>query len=190
MTDSNSLKPSVNALVYQNANIYRLHADNVRWLLLGGYATFLVGMLSVQNNILESPLVAIGMSAISVLYLLILAVQNWFYNLFARFVDECEFRLVALQDLRPLKEFAIEKGEYITPFHPAFYFALLIIPLGITLFLYKGFAPIYKTEKSLSLWLVVFITVLTMMHFVFRNWNEIVYKGLIVKLSNLYSKNR
>ncbi|MCF7965503.1 MAG: hypothetical protein K9L79_08180 [Methylobacter tundripaludum] len=176
-----------NSLIYQNANTYRLHADNLRWVLLGGYATFLVGMLSTQNNILESPVVAIGLAAISFLYLLILAVQNWFYNLFARFVDECESRLASKENLRPLQEFAKEKGKDITPFHPAFYFALVIQPLGITIFLYKGFAAICKTEMPLLLWSAVFFAILLVMHFLFKGWNKFIYKGLIVKLSNLYA---
>jgi hypothetical protein len=177
----------VNSLIYQNANTYRLHADNLRWILLGGYATFLVGMLSTQNNIIESPVVALGLATISFLYLLILAVQNWFYNLFARFVDECEMRLTKTENLRPLQEFAKEKGKDITPFHPSFYFALIILPLGMTLFLYKGFATIFNAETPLILWSSVFILIFLTMHFLFKNWNKIVYKNLISKLSNFYS---
>jgi sulfur transfer protein SufE len=57
----------------------------------------------------------------------ILAVQNWFYNLFARFVDDCEDRMVKGLCLISLHSFAQEKGQEINPFHPAFFLAALIV---------------------------------------------------------------
>jgi hypothetical protein len=38
-------------IIYEKSNAYRLHADNLRWTLLAGYAAFFVAVLSNVSNI-------------------------------------------------------------------------------------------------------------------------------------------
>jgi hypothetical protein len=64
-----------------NSNTYRLHADNLRWSLLGGYAAFLAAILTFSGGgthtiSLQDPAVTILAFILSFGYLWILAVQN------------------------------------------------------------------------------------------------------------------
>jgi sulfite exporter TauE/SafE len=110
-------------LIYEKSNTYRLHADNIRWALLGGYAAFFGATIQIANT----PPIGVVLFLIAIVYLIVLGVQNWFYNLFALFVKECESRLAANERLRPLEDFAQEVGGEVNPFHPAFFFAMLVV---------------------------------------------------------------
>ncbi len=108
-------KAKTDELIYKNANQYRLHADNLRWTLLGGYAAFIVAILSLSKSnidIINNAIFYLLLFAVSWGYFWILAVQNWFYNLFARFVDDCENRLTLGKNLQTLKSFAQKKRKY------------------------------------------------------------------------------
>lgn len=75
--------------LFKSANSYRLHQDVLRWTLLAGYAAFLVGILSIEDAKLPSPARTV-LVVIGVCYMFILAVENFFYNLFAEYVKDCE----------------------------------------------------------------------------------------------------
>jgi len=66
-----------------------------------------------------------------------IAVQNWYYNLFAAYVRECEQKLSAGEALRSLSQFETDKKvlKKIEPHHPAFSFALFIVALTSVWFL-------------------------------------------------------
>ena len=191
--------------IYTNANAYRLHADNLRWTLLGGFAALIAGLYSISlgragSGLEISAFIYFVGFIISLAYLWILAVQNWFYNLFARFVDDCESRMVKNIPLQTLQSFAKKNGAHITPFHPSFFMALLIVGtvsyVCLLLFLNSVSVP-YLTivlNRMAGSWPVFFkITgyfgYLLLLHMVFKNWNEWVYKPFIVKLSNMYQTN-
>ena len=200
----------VDYLIYQKSNTYRLHADNLRWTLLGGYAAFFaatVTLLPGNNNIgsIESVAINILLFIVSIGYLLVLAVQNWFYNLFALFVKECEQRLCDGKSLRPLEEFAVQQGSHVTPFHPAFFFAELVVAITSFYFLYSAFAiplrsfldfsfdsiisehQLVSTLTFIDSVLVILAAYLILLnYFLFRRWNAIIYKRLIVPFSNLW----
>lgn len=188
--------------IYTNANAYRLHADNLRWTLLGGFTALIAGLYSIslgrtESEVEISAFVYFVGFVISLAYLWILAVQNWFYNLFARFVDDCESRMVSNVPLQTLQSFARKQGAYITPFHPSFFMALLIVGtvsyVCLLLFLESVHVP-YLTivlNRLAGSWPVFFKIVgyfgyLSLLHLAFKNWNEWVYKPFIVKLSNMY----
>ncbi len=189
-------------LIYQNINTYRLHADNLRWTLLGGYAAFLAATLSLLgggtatiNSV--NPLLALLLTGVSFAYLWILAVQNWFYNLFARFVDDCEYRLVSGVKLRTLQDFAGAQGHTVSPFHPAFYLAELIVGTA-TLYFFSlfiinldvpGLTEAITTLPrwaSTSLWVILIALYFGTLHYLWRHWDRIVFRRIIRPLSNLY----
>lgn len=195
-------KNEIDALIYKNANTYRLHADNLRWTLLGGYAAFIAGVFSIIN-IKETGLesldikISILLFVISFGYLFILAIQNWFYNLFAQWVDDCEHRLIEEKRLRSLQQFAKIRGPEITPYHPAFYVAELIVGSIAFLFLYLFLANlevptisefINNLDKPLIFLLIgiCFLIYFGVLHYIFKHWDRMVHKPIIVKLSNLY----
>ena len=114
--------------LFENGNRYRLHQDILRWTLLAGYAAFLVGVLSLDtkpDGFAGAALVGIGLC-----YMLILAVENFFYNLFAEYVKDCESRIASGNSSRTLKEFSAAESANVGPFHHSFFFALLIVVLG------------------------------------------------------------
>ena len=175
-------------LIYEKSNAYRLHADKLRWTLLAGYAAFFAVVTKIlkENTGVdgESELYFLAFFIISTLYLLVLAVQNWFYNLFARFVTECEFRLVSGEKLRTLEDFAQANGESITPFHPSFFFALLIVAVLSSWFLSEYFKAGFIATT------VIFVVYLSVFYFAFKNWNSIIYTNLIKPFSNLWNNTK
>jgi len=200
----------VDRLLYEKSNTYRLHADNLRWTLLGGYAAFFAAattLLSPQNtaNHFETVAINILLFIVSYGYLLVLAVQNWFYNLFAKFVKECEQRLCDGKPLRPLEEFAVHQGPYVNPFHPAFFFAELVVAITSFYFLYSAFVlplrafidslihTIPPTSQIIPTLIFIGIPVVILTsyliftnYFLLKRWNSTVYKWLIVPFSNLW----
>ncbi len=188
------------ALIYQNANTYRLHADNLRWSLLGGFAAFLVAVFSLSSSQtikLDSIFINLLGFIICFAYLWIIAVQNWFYNLFARFVDDCEVRLLQDIDFQTLQSFAKNKGKEITPFHPAFFMAQLIVASVAYYFLCSIFnnihlSPITEWVYSISKYSPIVIKIIGyciymyLLHICFKNWNRIIYKPIIERISNIY----
>jgi len=195
-------KSEVNSLIYKNANTYRIHTDNLRWTLLAGFAAFLTGFFSILDlNEIEIGIldfkISILLFIISFGYLFILAVQNWFYNLYARFVDECEERLVKGDNLRTLQQFAKEIGPEITPYHPAFFIAIVIVGSTALFFLYLAIADLYIPKistfiNSLNNNLVIVVSLFlvavyfAVLHLVFKHWNKFIYKPIIVRFSNIY----
>lgn len=179
-----------NELIYKNSNKYRLHADNLRWSLLGGYIAFAAAVFSFsKNNNTDSVFLTTLACFVSFAYLWVLAVQNWFYNLFARLVDG--------RTLQSLQSFAQQKGKEISPYHPAFFFAELIVGSITYYFLClttdKIYIPwitdlIYKIHPTMPLVLkgIGFVFFFLSLHMVFRKWNSLVYEPIIKKLSNLY----
>jgi len=201
-----------NRLIYEKSNNYRLHADNLRWTLLGGYAAFFTAAATLLSSgrFTDPAAIAIINSILFIasnLYLLMIAVQNWFYNLFAKFVMECEDRLSKGQDLRPLEEFAVENGKNINPFHPAFFFGELIIAFTSFYFLISTFAsPLknyldfatLKLPSNLQFAPIIFFILIAIIlfliylwvinHFLFRRWNDTIYKHIIKRFSNLWQQ--
>lgn len=115
--------------LFKNANSYRLHQDVLRWTLLAGYAAFLVGILSIEQSRLTD-LSRILLVIIGVCYMFILGVENFFYNLFAEYVKDCEMRIDSGKRLRTMSKFSRAEGKRVGPFHHSFFFALLIAAFG------------------------------------------------------------
>ncbi len=197
-------------LIYEKSNTYRLHADKLKWTLLGGYGAFFAAAASLLSPDISSPgvqdvAVNLLLFVFSVLFLIALAVQNWFYNLFSKFVKECEGRLVKNERLRSLEDFAVDQGKYVNPFHPSFFFAELVV--GVTSF-YFLFASLYssillfigKSIDTFPIWLKILfvlglllvLLILFVVYFwilnvvLFRQWDKYIYRRLIIPFSNLW----
>jgi hypothetical protein len=128
--------PDSTEMMVRSADTYRLHQDNLRWALLAGYAAFLAAVFRLSgtsDGIQTTVLVLIG-----ICYMIILGVENYFYNLFAAYVKDCHANLATGAPLRTLKEFSeatddksgLKMHKTIGPFHHSFAFAMLIVLFG------------------------------------------------------------
>jgi hypothetical protein len=189
-------------LIYQNSNTYRLHADNLRWTLLGGYAAFLTAIIGLSQSSgtsinISDPIISFLAFLVSFTYLWILAVQNWFYNLFARWVDDCEYHLVDGTPLQTLQVFAKVMGPSISPFHPAFFMAELLV--GSVAYFFLSYTIRYATIPwltpilqnlppwlAITLWVAGFLLYFAVLNIFFLNWQQLVYEPIISHLSNIY----
>jgi len=177
-------------LVYTKANTYRLHADKLRWTLFGGY---LIIFGAVIKNI--SGWLYCEMWVFSLLYLLIVSVQHWFYNLFAGYVSDCERKLINGEELRSLDDYADIYGPYIKLKHPSYTFVLLIIALCSSYFFTNGLTYLLRNHDffpfALSLGMryiisgFVHVAIIILLS---KNWN-LFYNKIIKRWSNLWGGN-
>ncbi len=184
-------------LIYNKGNSYRLHTENLRWILLGGYAVFFTTAIqSLQTKTgLGKAGFAFAAFFISILVLLILAIQSWYYNAYADFVKECEDRISKNVDLRTHANFLEEKARFITPFHEAFFFAMIGVVGTSSWFLftaYKAFISEFQykltfTGNFLAI-LVCFIFLSIIFCCSIRWWNDIIYKRIIKRLNDLLTR--
>lgn len=177
-------------LVYTKANTYRLHADKLRWTLFAGY--LIIFGTVVKNN---SGWFYFVMWGFSLLYLLIVSVQHWFYNLFAGFTSDCEKKLLNGEELRSLDDYADIYGPYIKLKHPSYTFVLLIIALCSSYLFtnwinyllgnhdYLPFVVSVKMRYAISVLIHVTIVML-----ISKFWN-LFYLGIINPWSNLWGGN-
>lgn len=185
----------VDKLLYEKANTYRLHADSLRWTLLGGYGAFsAAAIFQLKDNFQVSDLLympdisAVTLSFmlffISILYLFILAVQSWYYNLFSAYVEYCEEKLMSGKRLESLKIFSEMSQKNITPLHPAFTFALYIIALtsmGYLFPLVRYLIFYFRIDfQQNAIWLVgfailSFVVYVSFFNLLFRRWQTLTY---------------
>jgi hypothetical protein len=179
----------VDKLLYEKANTYRLHADNLRWTLLGGYGAFFAAvMFQIKDNTIQQDFQTAALFfmlfCVSILYLFILAVQSWYYNLFSAYVEDCEEKLIGAQRLESLSTFSHTAKKSITPLHPAFSFALYVIALTSIGFLlpvvrYLFFVFKFDFQQNIA-WVVgfsilLFVVYVRVFNFMFRNWQKFTY---------------
>ena len=186
MTSSETREHAIaDQLIYENANTYRLHADNLRWTLLGGYGALLIAAASVNTP----PFLLLWVIAIAAFF--VLAIQNWFYNLFACFVTECEERLVRGEPLGTLQAFVLKRAQHVSPFHPAFLFALMVVALSAGWFAARAIGdtnagtllgpnPNVAGAVMIGIHLAAFVVL-------GRFWNSIVYRKIICPMSNFWT---
>jgi hypothetical protein len=188
----------MNIKLYENANKYRLHQDTIRWTLLAGYAAFFAATATllmsepVQACVRWRIALSLVLFAIGAAYLIVLAVENWFYNLFSGYVRDCEENITLKQSLRTMAAYSKDAAPHISPFHPSFYFAELILLAGNGFYLYAALdalseRPIYFICLSNeAVFAFTWLFYATFCHYCLRNWNQRVYKPFIEKLQNIY----
>lgn len=186
--------------IYTNINTYRLHEDNLRWTLWIGYLTFsgtVIYFLTTNKAMTNFEIAYLCVAAfiISICYFFILAVQNWFYNAFAQFCDECERKLIDGHNISTIKMFMEKNGPYITPLHPAFSFALIIVLFTSSWFLIMAFQnlfPVLWEIISEKIWKSILIEININLLLIYggflslKYWDKVLYKPIIKKLSNYY----
>lgn len=165
-------------LLYEKSNTYRIHADNLRWILLGGYAAFFGATIQYTNN----ASIGVLLFFVSICYFFVLAVQNWYYNLFSRYVKDCEMRLKEKSPLLSMKEFNDVNSASVNPFHESYFFAYVCVLMASSVYLVKGF------ELGLWLAMLLILVLLVALFFSMKCWNFIVYETIIKRLSSLFSK--
>jgi len=110
----------------------------------------------------------------------VLGVENFFYNLFAEYVKDCESRRDADQRLRSMRAFTQEKAGEIGPSHPSFIFAMimaLVGNLGLTAYLFKG-ERIWQYVLGALIGLL-FIAIMF-------GWRRVVYPQVVRRLQRIF----
>lgn len=120
--------------LYGQANAYRLHQDTLRWNLFAGYVAFFVGVAGFHKDLQALPTVcAVLIVVVANLFLLLLAVESWFYNLLSKYITYCEGLLANPSAAEPpltSKEFAERHKMSISPNHASYSIAMLAVALG------------------------------------------------------------
>ena len=170
-----------NELLYQNANIYRLHADNLRWSLFIGY-------IAVLGFVYEKTIDYLLIWIFSAFFLFILAVQQWFYNLFAQYAKFCDENICKNEELVSLEEFAKLNGKNIKLDHPAYTFALLTVSICTAIFASKALNSLLPIQE-IPIWIIYLVLIIMHILFVILLsifWDKMVYKGIIKTWSNIW----
>ena len=170
-------------LIYENANSLRTHQDNLRWTISAGYFAFLGAALAFFEPNKIPAEIAVHLPKLlfvfSLFFLIILAVESWWYNVFSSYVGDCEAKFSRQHTHEPLFEFRKRIAATTTPFHHSFIFVLAFVALTNILFLHlclKQFGITGVADKViLSVWLILLCCGC-------RYWNRLTY-GLV--LSNL-----
>lgn len=188
-------------ILCENANRYRIHQDTLRWSLAAGYAgslaATLVALPTMEQNSTGLPvLISTGLFVFGHVYLVVLGVENWFYNLFAKYVAECEQKLADGGKLEPLSKFTEKNREAISPLHPSFSFVLLLAVFGNCVFLVKAMRPVLLLLcpcmlplAALRVSLLVAALYSAICALSVRRWNAMVYKPLIEPMQSLYNSS-
>ena len=178
----------IDKLLYQRSNTYRLHLDNLRWTLLGGFIAFLVVAFNIlgksENGLGPSlPTIYLFLWLITLAYFIILSVQNWYYNLYSEYVDDCESKLIQSKRLAGYLEFARNNREKIKPYHPAYSFAVFIVGIISFVFIYlflkssylNGITPFFQNLPqflNMLFWVFGFLLYFSGIVSIHRNWNQ------------------
>ncbi|MEW6360080.1 MAG: hypothetical protein AB1696_27340 [Planctomycetota bacterium] len=187
--------------LFDMANTYRLHQDNLRWLLAGAHAAFLSATMTIlAGDSVKDPLF-LGMLTVAFFlagtaFLLILGVENWYYNLFADYATDCEQR-ISQPEPQPLltrSSFSEKHAEKVSPIHPSFIFTLSLLALGNT------FYPIVFIAKAVPnrnmVWSIVFVVgylLFAGLYFAYlrwlcKHWNERVFERWIKPYQHLWKE--
>jgi hypothetical protein len=191
-------------LLYDKAHKYRIHQDSLRWSLAAGYAgsfaaglAVLIKMRADNNDHWLVVIVSMLLFAFGFVYFFVLAVENWYYNLFAKYANECDRMLGQDDNIPTLSEFTACKRnrEKISPRHPSFQFVLLLAALGSSIYLGQAVydlvnlvwrAPFLYAAPLISCLLAALWLVLCWQSTTRVTWNRCVYPCFIERLQNLY----
>jgi len=184
--ESKTLTKEKNRALYTNANTYRLHQDNLRWTLAGVYGAFLAGSIKVLSGFTDDNslrIFALIFLLIDTAYLLILGVENWYYNLFSQYVKKCEELINKNKTLTTLKAFATKKvRDEITPIHASYVFVITIVTLGNCYYIYALFS------KCIFFSLVIMCIYIYLIRKLFRkkHW-KCIYNNIIIPYQNIWT---
>ena len=114
---------SKNICLFENANAHRVHADMIRWMLMAAFFTLfeVVKSLKTENLLIYW--------LISLLFLCAIMVQQWYYNVYALYVKNCEDHIIKKIDLLTLHQFEERFGWIVKLTHSSFLIMLIIAAL-------------------------------------------------------------
>lgn len=165
---------SKNICLFENANAHRVHADMIRWMLMAAFFTLfeVVKSLKTENLLIYW--------LISLLFLCAIMVQQWYYNVYALYVKNCEDHIIKKIDLLTLHQFEERFGWIVKLTHSSFLIMLIIAALCCSELL-----SIYLGYRNPIIYILHISLVLSASYW----WNTIVYKQVILRLSNLCDRN-
>jgi|SRR6266853_1750437 len=175
-------------LLYENANELRTHQDNLHWTIAGSYVALFGASVTLfrkdsMPDLLEPYLVP-GLFVVGNFFLLILAVESWYYNVFSTYVKDCEARFARQQPPRPLHDCTKDVAAKTTPFHPSFFFVLLFVACTNSVFLSLW---LNKAHSSPALFWASIATYFVVLFLCCRYWNLLTYKLILRTLERLLS---
>jgi len=109
----------------------------------------------------------------------VLAVENFFYNLFAEYVKDCEAKRDAKEKLRTLRQFAKDEARRVGPFHHSFFFAMLIVLFGNI-----GLTGQLVSDERTKLVLYIVSSVLFLL--IFFGWRIVVFPYIVLPLQTIF----
>jgi hypothetical protein len=152
-----------NELLFDNAHRYRLHQDNLRWSLSGGYAAFFFGsiLLLTNPNVRSDAFLVnhleLWLSVAGSIYFIALGVENWWYNVFtyyARVCDEGMSRGVDLPSIGQL-DWSGARMRF-----QSFLLILFLVTCGNAFYLFRFLSPTYVDARMGMLLVAVYIVVI------------------------------
>ena len=158
-----------NELLFDNAQRYRLHQDNLRWSLSGGYAAFFFGSILLLtnpnvrgDNFLVSHL-ELWLLIAGTIYFIALGVENWWYNVFTHYARACDDKLSQGQDLPTIGQFDWSGARLR---FQSFLLILFLVTCGNAFYLFRYVTPAHVDARMgmllvvgyiVAAWLVLFI---------------------------------
>lgn len=178
---------------FENANRYRLHQDRLRWTLFGAYLVFFtavtpfIGLDAYQDPNSGYWLLIVAFA--SAFFSMILAVENWFYVLFARYVTDCEERIDSQRALRTLAAFAQARAKTIGPYHHSYFF--VIIATGLVNTYYFGAAMSSLGGLCMQRALVfAALPIAAATYIILKFWQPIVYDRFLRRAQTLFDARK
>lgn len=143
-----------NQILFENANKCHTHQDNLRWTLSGGFAAFFYGsIVLLHNDKITRDLQLVHnlhflFFVLGTLYWIAISVEGWYYNMYLRYLIECEERIILGEKLYPLAKF---DRRNVKMFHPSFSPILILIAVANSYHLYIFFGRIVLTLVYIGL---------------------------------------
>ena len=155
-----------NQILFDNANKCHTHQDNLRWTLSGGFAAFFYGSIILLHNERVAPDLVLTHNLhllffiLGTLYWIAISVEGWYYNLYLRYLIECEERIILGQRLYPLAKF---DRKNVKMFHPSFSPVLILIAAANSYHLYS-----FYSSKMLCASYVLISTIISIKGHLFK----------------------
>lgn len=182
---SEALDPR-DSLLFENANKLRLHQDNLRWAIVAGFTTLVGAGAALSENLPQTvewwlPWFFLIVSSFT---LIILAIENWYYNAFESYVSDCEERITRNKRLRSTDIFIRKIAQQTTPYHPSFFFVLVYVALIGAACLFVGLRNIGSVHDAISL--IAALLYMVIAGLLCRFWQRVTYPVLLRKLDQMF----
>jgi len=176
-------------LIYENANSLRTHQDSLRWTISASYVAFLGAALALSKDSTffaeVRPHLPSALFVVGNVFLLILAVESWYYNVYSSYVNHCEQRFASKQNPDTLPQFRERIGAATTPFHFSFIFVLALVTLTNVFFLH-----LWLREIEGFLHWVIIGSYSAALIIACRFWSKFTYRLVLLSIKWLFTGSR